>query len=69
MVVKVGDIAESPRLCVTVYILRWIYLPPQRKQNESQTITRDRERMRIGGIININFPGGFKFMKFFANSY
>lgn len=37
-------------------ILRLIFPPPPREQNESRTITKDREKRGIVGVINIYLP-------------
>lgn len=58
-------------LCLRANILRLIFPLPPRKQNESRTITKDREKRGIGGVINIYLPalGICAILCGFANSY
>lgn len=43
-------------LCLLANIPRLIFPLPPRKQNESHTITKDRGKGGIGGVINIYLP-------------
>lgn len=58
-------------ICLPANTLRLIFPLPPRKQNESRTITKDREKGGIGGIINMYLPalGICAILCGFANSY